>query len=322
MNRYARQMMLPDVGPIGQARLAQAHVLVVGAGGLGCPVLQYLAGAGIGQITLFDADVVEEGNLHRQPLFDMTDVRHPKVSAAQSHLLAAHPELRLTANICALDPSNAHAAVIRADVIIDAADSFAVSYTLSDTCLAQGKPLISASALGQSGYVGGFCGGAPSLRAVFPDLPEQAASCATAGVLGPVVGVIGALQAQMALRVILRADPSPLGTMVTLDLTNFQMGRFSFLGAPEPIQQMPFVSLRDLSPCDQVVELRPVGEAPHAVSPTAQRILPEAIIGHRFAQGRRIVLCCRSGLRAWRVGRQLQHMGFSDIALLAAGDVA
>ncbi|WP_406648775.1 ThiF family adenylyltransferase [Aliisedimentitalea scapharcae] len=321
MNRYARQMLLPDVGQIGQARLADAHVLVVGAGGLGCPVLQYLAGAGVGEITLFDPDLVEEGNLHRQPLYRITDIGHPKAQAAQAHLLAAQPDLRLHPRICALTPANAHTAVALSDLVIDAADSFAVSYILSDTCLSQGKPLISASALGQSGYVGGFCCQAPSLRAVFPDLPEHAASCATAGVLGPVVGVIGSLQAQMALRVLLACDPSPLGTMATLDLATMQLGQFSFLGAPEPDRQMPFVALQDVKPEDQLVELRPTCEVPEMAIDSARRIAPDAMADATFSTRHRIILRCRSGLRAWRAGRQLQQRGFTDIALMADGDV-
>lgn len=322
MTRYARQMMLPEVGDQGQERLSRAHVLVVGAGGLGCPVLQYLAGAGVGEITLIDPDVVEESNLHRQPLYRMSDIGLPKAQAAAAHLRASNPDVSVTARVCALDPDTAPAAIVRADVVIDAADSFAASYTLSDECLRQGKPLISASALGLTGYVGGFCGEAPSLRAVFPDLPEKAANCATAGVLGPVVGVIGALQAQMALQVVLQMDPSPLGQMLHLDLRNLQTGSFRFADAPEPDGGMYFVGRTQVCPEDQIIELRPVEEIPSPALPGALRLGREQLASAPLDPATRVILSCKTGLRAWAAGRDLQARGFTDIALFAAGSEA
>ena len=111
MSRYARQMILPEVGADGQARLARAHVLVVGAGGLGCPVLQYLGGAGVGHITIMDGDVVAESNLHRQVLYSMQDIGQLKAEGAKAHLLAANPDLEATALVQPLDAANAAALV-------------------------------------------------------------------------------------------------------------------------------------------------------------------------------------------------------------------
>ena len=319
MTRYARQMVLPEVGPKGQARLARARVLVVGAGGLGCPVLQYLAGAGVGQITLIDPDHVEESNLHRQPLYHMSDLTQPKVLAARAHLLAANPNVTIDGHQLALHPANAWECVAGADVVIDAADSFAVSYILSDTCHANQTPLISASALGQTGYAGGFCGGdAPSLRAVFPDLPSRGATCDTAGVLGPVVGMIGALQAQMALQVLLRQHPSPLGQMMTLDFKQLRFGKFSFRDATEPKTTIPFVSKSDLRPTDQVIELRDKIEAPDPVAPHAIRLSGDAIDAFQHMSERRVVVCCASGLRAWQAASGLRNQGCKNLAILAA----
>src|SRR5690606_13208938 len=156
MTRYARQMVLPEVGAAGQERISAARVLIVGAGGLGVPALQYLAGAGIGQITLIDADTVEETNLHRQPLYRIDDIGQPKVRAAAQALARLNPAVKVEALKDPLTPVNAPALIAAADVVLDCADSYAASYTLSDGCLAAGKPLISASALGLSGYVGGF----------------------------------------------------------------------------------------------------------------------------------------------------------------------
>ncbi|MEJ6395838.1 HesA/MoeB/ThiF family protein [Gymnodinialimonas sp. 2305UL16-5] len=318
MTRYARQMMLPEIGADGQARLAVAHVAIIGAGGLGCPVLQYLAGAGVGHITLYDPDVIEDSNLHRQPLYRISDLGRPKADVAAEFVRGFNPDVAIDAHICALGPSIAADIAETADLVIDAADSFAVSYILSDTCRSQKTPLISASVLGQSGYVGAFCGSAPSLRAVFPDLPDNGATCATAGVLGPAVGTIGALQAQMALRVLLRSDPSPLGRLVTLDLAKLRFGGFAFHGSPEPEQYVPFVAKSMLDDSDQIIELRSEDEVARPIAPSAMRLRPDGLDRFEAPADTRVVLCCRSGLRAWRAASVLQAKGHRQLALLAA----
>ena len=187
-DRYARQTVLPEVGAAGQARLAAARVLVVGAGGLGSPVLATLAGAGVGQLTVLDHDRVEESNLHRQPLYRMTDIGRSKAEAVREALLAANPAISVDAMPRRLAVAEAPDLIAAADLVLDCADSLAVTYVLSDACRADSKPLVSASVLGLSGYVGAFCGGAPSYRAVFPDMPSTVGSCAANGVLGSAVG--------------------------------------------------------------------------------------------------------------------------------------
>jgi molybdopterin/thiamine biosynthesis adenylyltransferase/rhodanese-related sulfurtransferase len=313
-------MILPEVGTQGQARLARAHVLVVGAGGLGAPVLQYLAGAGIGAITLLDSDRVDESNLHRQTLFTMADIGRSKVDAAADRLLAAHPDLQLVPHAEALTADNVTRFLAPVDLVVDAADSFATSYILSDACLARARPLVAASVLGQRGYVGGFCGSGPSLRAVFPDLPDTAASCATAGVMGPVVGMIGALQAQMALKLLLQHSPSPLGLLMQIDMASLSLSSFRFDAAPEPESVLRFISPALIPPDAQVIDLRPIDEAPQLVTPDAKRILPDDLARAQLDKKRTLVLCCRSGVRAWRAARALQAHGFSRIELLATGD--
>ena len=319
MTRYARQAILPEVGAAGQSRLKAAHVLFVGAGWLGAPALTYLACAGVGRLVVVDPDVVERGNLHRQPLYGETVLGRPKAEAAAARLADLNPEVAATPLVAALDPANAPALVAEADVVLDCADSFAVSYILSDACRAAGRPLISASALGLGGYAGGFCGEAPSLRAVFPDLPEQAATCATAGVLGPVVGMLGALQAQMTLAVLLGISPSPLGQVVAYDAGRFSGFRFD--GAPEPETALAFLAPAAITPGDFVVDLRAPEEGPLA-APQALRLPVEAIGpgGPTPAPGQRAVLVCRTGLRSWRAARRLERAWAGDIRLVALGD--
>ena len=321
MNRYDRQMVLPEIGSEGQARLAGSRVVVVGAGGLGCPVLSYLAGAGVGSIRIVDADVVDAHNLHRQPLYSMSDIAHPKVEAAHRALDRYNPDIEIHAVARRLDPANTADLCDGADIVIDAADSFAATYTLSDHCMKTAQAFITASVLGFSGYAGGFCGGrAPSVRAVFPDLPQSPASCATAGVSGPAVGMLGSLQAQMALSCLLDLEPSPLGRMIGCDLRQFNLSSFSFADAPEPQSGLQFASLDSISGSDLVVDLRSVDEAPATILPQALRAsVTEVDNLATRARQQRTVLCCRSGVRAWNAGLRLQQAGCPDIRLIALG---
>jgi sulfur-carrier protein adenylyltransferase/sulfurtransferase len=323
-DRYSRQTILPEVGAAGQARLRGASVLVIGAGGLGSPVLQYLCAAGVGRLVIVDHDRVEESNLHRQPIYRMSDIGGLKAEAARAALQAANPEVRVEAVGERLTPANAVGLVASSDLIVDAADSFAVTYVVSDECFRVSKPLISASVLGLSGYVGAFCGGAPSYRAVFPEMPRQAGSCATAGVLGTAVGVMGTLQAQMVLSLLLGLDPPVLGQLVTVDFRTLRFGGFSFSGAREPSGAVvPFIAVDQVDTTDVVIDLRSLTEAPISPVPSALRIDVAGVEGNAgttLPPGPRIVLCCRTGMRAWRAARALQNAGHTNLALIAFGD--
>ncbi len=318
MNRYERQEILPEVGSAGQGRLRAARVLVVGAGGLSATVLPLLTAAGIGRITLVDGDRVEQSNLHRQTLFTEDAIGRPKADVAAERCRALNREVVIVPWRRALTPENAEALVEAADIVLDCADSYAVSYTLSDVCKNRRIPLISASVLGVSGYVGGFCGTAPSLRAVFPNAPENAASCATAGVLGPVVAMLGAAQAQMAMGVILELTPSPLGQMIRVDMGDYRMSGFRFDDADEPQGYFPFVSLSELRSGDEIIDLRGADEAPVPIHPSARRILPDALPETLAPGDKRLALCCASGLRAWRAAEAIQHKWPGEIVLVAA----
>ena len=319
--RYARQTVLPEIGERGQARLAAARVLVVGAGGLGCAVLQYLCAAGVGRLEVIDPDVVEESNLHRQPLYRVSDLGAPKARLAAASLAALNPEVAIEAAVERVTPANAAAWCARADIIVDAADSLALTYILSDECRRLGKPLVSASVVGLSGYAGVFCGAGPSYRAVFPEMPQRAGSCAESGVLGSAVGVLGTLQAHLTLAHLLGLTPPVLGRVVSVDLATLRFGGFSFAGASEPPEPLlRFIAAPEVRTDDVVIDLRNPREAPVSPFPGALRLSVEQVAQRPLPADARVVLCCRSGIRAWRAGRALLERQVRDVALIALGD--
>ncbi len=304
-DRYTRQTVLPEVGPEGQRRLGAASVLVVGAGGLGCAVLQYLCAAGVGRLLILDHDRLEESNLHRQPLYRMSDLGAPKALAAAAAMSALNPQVRVEGAVQRLTPANAADWVARADIIVDAADSLALTYILSDECQHR------------------FCGGAPSYRAVFPEMPRQAGSCAQSGVLGTAVGVMGTLQAHMTLALLLPLAPTVLGELLSVDFQTLRFSGFSFAAASEPeAAPLRFIAPEHVSEADVVVDLRSLTEAPHSPFPSALRVGVEEVERTGLSQRRdaRVVLCCRSGIRAWRAAEALRRAGHTDLALIALGD--
>lgn len=317
-SRYARQT--PLIARNGQDALANSAILVIGAGGLAAPVLQYLVGAGVGRIRLVDADAVSLSNLHRQTLFREADIGKPKVQVAARTITALNSDTAIEPLQTKLDPANLGDFSQNMDVIVDCADSFAVSYMTSDHCLVTGQPFLSASIVGREGYVGGFCGGKPGLRAVFPDLPDQLGSCDSDGVLGPSVGVIGSLQAQMALAV-LTSDTGPLGQLITYHADTLRFGGFRFDEAPNPAPNPAFIAPGDITADDFLIDLRASGEpGPALPGATRHRVTDFGSSGPQPAPNQRAVLACRSGLRAWQAADRLSQHWPGEVTLLALGE--
>lgn len=317
MTRYARQIALPDIGADGQHLLSQKTALVVGAGGLAASALPLLAGAGLRRLIIVDGDRIEPSNLHRQTLFTEADCGWLKAEVAALRCMALNAETEAVGWAVNLIPENADALVAQADIVLDCADSYAVSYILSDACRARQIPLFSASALAFGGYAGGFCGGGPSLRAVFPEAPRNNASCANTGVLGPVVAMLGAAQAQLALSHLLGLSPAPLGQMVQVDMRHFRLSGFRFDSAPEPATAFPFLARSQMRDSDTIIDLRGAEEAPELIHASAQRLAPEDI-PHLAPEPTRLVLACASGLRAWRAAEEIHTHWPGEIALAAA----
>ena len=198
--RYAKQFILPEIGPGGQSRLDAGRVLCVGAGGLGCAVLPYLAGAGVGRITIIDNDRVDKTNLQRQVLFGESSLDQPKAIAAAERLHDLNPEIDIRAIDGRLDVDNVEALLLEHDVIVDGSDNYATKYLVADACVKFGRPLVYGTVTGMEAMVTVFhAKNGPCLRCLFPQAPTGwVPNCAEAGVLGSLVGMTGSLQASEA----------------------------------------------------------------------------------------------------------------------------
>jgi molybdopterin-synthase adenylyltransferase len=231
VERYARQIVLRGVGGPGQNKLRSARVLVVGAGGLGSPALLYLAGAGVGTLGIVDDDEVALSNLHRQIIHGTSEVGRPKTESAAAAVERINPHVAVEPTAARLDASNARSIVRRFDVVLDGSDNFATRYALSDACFHELRPLVSA-ALGEfdgtlttlKPYENGADGKPnPTYRCLFPDPPEPGTipTCAEAGVLGALAGVLGSLMALEAIRLIVGGfgdgDEGLVGRLLMID---------------------------------------------------------------------------------------------------------
>jgi len=234
LERYARHIILKEIGGAGQQRLLESHAVLVGAGGIGAPAIQYLAAAGVGRLTLIDDDDVALSNLQRQVLFATDDIGQPKVEAAEVAVALLNPEVRVTGRQVRLTADNAAELLAGADVVVDGSDNFATRLAVADAARALRIPLVSAAVGqfdGQLAVFRGWEADKPCYRCLVghdPDRPDM--SCADQGVLGALTGMLGSLAAMEAIRAIVPFGADPAGSLLLVDALNF---RFRTIGLPK-----------------------------------------------------------------------------------------
>ena len=239
IRRYARHIVLAEIGGVGQARLIAARVLVIGAGGLGAPLLQYLAAAGIGTLGVIDHDRVDLSNLQRQVIHRTADIGVAKVSSARRALLDINPEVTVIAHDERLAADNAERIVAGYDIVADGSDNFATRYLLNDLCYRLKKILVSAAILRFDGQISTYKAwqgaGHPCLRCIFPAAPSEDAvpSCAQAGVLGALAGTLGALQATEVVKEILGIGRSLSGRLLMYDALGASFDEMAIAKRPD-----------------------------------------------------------------------------------------
>jgi len=347
---YSRQMALKEVGPTGQAKLRSSRVLVIGCGGLGVPVLTYLAGAGVGRIGLVDGDRLEPSNLHRQTLYALADVGEQKAVLAAARLRALNPDVDARAFTLHLDADNAADLVSQYDLVIDCTDNFSTKFLLNDVCVQLRKPVIFSSVYQYEGQLqvvrpehDSAC-----LRCVWPEATRDGlvGNCSEAGVLGPVPGVFGSLQALEALKVLLDL-PGQLGDeLLVLDLLTLSTSRVHIRRAascPDHARsrasdaqrgvagtgadvdlEVQFDSLDDAEAQGfDVIDIREARELDEVPTPSGTaRHIPMAELLHgaiSLAPTGKYLLVCASGHRSLAAAEELHSRGFGHVRSLRGG---
>ena len=357
--RYGRQISLPELGVEGQEKLARARVLVVGAGGLGAPASLYLAAAGIGTLGLVDFDAVDVTNLHRQIIYTDGDVGRPKIEAAVERLRAQNPDVDVVGHEMRLDSTNALDVIAQYDFVIDGSDNFPTRYLVNDACVLAGKPYAYGAILrfeGQASLFGAADG--PCYRCLFrePPPPGLVPSCAEAGVIGVLPGVIGSLQALEAIKWVTGAGTSLAGRLMIFDALDLRWRELRLKRDPECpacgdnpsidrlIDYEEFCGLKpktgagadrlevsaidlkqqlDANPSVLLIDVREpyeVGFASFRPYPFVH--IPLADLPARMAElprERDIVVACRSGSRSAHAARYLRDHGYSRVRNLAGG---
>ncbi len=254
LDRYARQLVLDGFGAAAQGRLRESSVLVVGAGGLGAPIVSYLAGAGLGTLGIADDDVVERSNLHRQIIHGESDVGRPKVASAVEWVENHNPDVAVTGHEITVDRDSIHPLLDRYDLVVDGSDRVATRFLINDACALDGVPFVHGAVHRFEGQVVAFDpdDGGPCYRCLYPEAPPADAvpDCATAGVLGPVPGVIGCLQAVQAIKIAADVGEAAFGRILAVDALRFEVDRIDVRSNPEcPVcgPEATMSSLEDVS---------------------------------------------------------------------------
>ena len=242
---YSRHLLLEEIGEQGQLKLKNASVLIVGAGGLGCPVLSYLTGAGVGHIGILDADLVEKTNLHRQFLFGISNIGQPKTEAVIKHLKDLNPHISFTEHFLRLIPKNAIDIIKNYEIIVDATDNFPTRYLINDVCVILDKPFVSGSIDRFEGQISVFNYAdytgtkGPTYRCLFPapPSPETAPDCSQNGVLGVLPGIIGNLQASEVIKMITGAGNVLNGKVLVVDTLRSSFYSFALKRNENAVEQ-------------------------------------------------------------------------------------
>ncbi|MET4080443.1 molybdopterin/thiamine biosynthesis adenylyltransferase/rhodanese-related sulfurtransferase [Pedobacter sp. UYP30] len=241
LKRYSRQIILPELGLKGQEKLKSAKVLMIGAGGLGCPVLQYLAAAGVGQIGIIDDDVVAETNLHRQILYGHEDIGFKKADLAAQKLRKLNPFIAIQSFTERLNAENAPSILKNYDLIIDGSDNFPTRYLVNDTCVALNKTLVFGSIFKFEGQVSVFnYENGPQYRDIFPESPpeDEVPNCAEIGVIGVLPGIIGTFMANEAIKVITEIGEVLSGKLLTFNALDASVQVFQFKSSSAQIKNV------------------------------------------------------------------------------------
>ncbi|CAN5175748.1 HesA/MoeB/ThiF family protein [soil metagenome] len=228
--RYSRQIMMPDIGLAGQQRLKNAKVLVIGAGGLGCPLLQYLTASGVGEIGVIDFDIIEAHNLHRQILYAADDVGKLKATTASQKLSLLNSNTSFIVFDEILNEENAEKIIDQFDIIADGSDNFLTRYLVNDVCVKMNKPLVYGSILKFEGQLAVFnYQGSKNLRDIFAEAPDPAdvPSCSETGVMGVVPGIIGTMMCDMVQKIIMKKEV-PVNTLLVLDFNTYNFKQLHF----------------------------------------------------------------------------------------------
>lgn len=343
---YSRQVALREVGATGQRRLAASSVLVVGAGGLGCPVLSCLASAGVGTLHVVDGDRVEASNLHRQHLYTPADIGRPKAEAARERLLAMNPTLRIEAHGQRFEETNADALVALAEVVVDCSDNFRTKFLVNDAAVRAGRPAVLASIHQYEGQlqVARPDLDASCLRCLWPEATRDGlvGNCAEAGVLGPVPATLGALQAMEVMKILLDLPGQLVDHLLLVDLLSQEQRR---LRAPRnagcgpghcvrigvvgsrtaaPVLELS-VSLEDAERQGYVIiDLRESQEVAAVPLPAVvhrhwpmQALLTEGL--NQLDENSRYLLVCSRGLRSRAAAEALREAGLREVYSLAGG---
>ncbi|MDE2304914.1 MAG: HesA/MoeB/ThiF family protein [Gammaproteobacteria bacterium] len=337
---YSRQIALREVGTEGQARLARSRVLVVGAGGLGSPVLQYLAGAGVGELGVVDHDRLDASNLHRQPMYGRADVGRPKAELAREAIARLNPAVRVLAHAARFDAGNARALVGAHDLVVDCSDNFRTKFLVNDAAVLERRPAVFASVYQYEGQIQTYAPdeGHACLRCLWPTATVDGlvGNCAEAGVLGPVPGALGAMQAIIALECLLGIGTGLRGELLLFDFATFEVSR---LRAPRCGECRAPGCVRVVDPgsaacadADLEVEIASLEDAPaqgwevldirgadeFAARPSSATHVPMAELlagGRSLRVDRRYLLVCASGQRSLAAARQLRSAGYAVYSL-------